>query len=131
MKLFTTVDITQTNCIRNYKPQGYSGSQESWDFLRNQQRNYDTVKQLLGLRSQPEILKSPIKLISQKSEDYKFETTQETITVWILEFDYGIVNDNLLINLISDFDHVPIITDLEETKVIKPYFCNENINFEI
>lgn len=117
---YTLVDITCTNFVRRPKTQREA-------FQRNQQRNYETFLQLISLRSQPLIVKPPIKISNINIDDYQFgEYYMPSVfkyDVWTFQFDsehidsYG--NDNTPVgSLNDDFDSVPVIGDLTETAKI-------------
>ncbi len=116
IELFSLVDITKTNITRNNRPQGSNLSQLEWDFLRNQQRNWDTVIQLLGLRFQPMNITPPQCLLNQKSDYFGFGNifaNYSNLSVWKCSctFDHEINIDSI----VTDFNNVPIITGLNET----------------
>lgn len=98
----TTVDITNSNITRNFKSQGSPLSQDEWDFLRNEQRNWEVVIQLLSLRFNPEKISKPIKTIDNDNQN-----------IWKFTCEY---NNEFDINLLKeDFNNIPIISKLEET----------------
>ena len=117
---YTLVDITCTNFVRRPKTE-----QEA--FQRNQQRNYETFQQLISLRSQPLIVKAPIKISSVDIDDYQFgEYYMPSVfkyDVWTFQFDsehidsYG-SGDTPVGSLNEDFDSVPVIEGLTETAKI-------------
>jgi hypothetical protein len=114
MILITTlVDITKTNIQRNIKPHGSILTQAEWDILRNKERNFQTVIQLLGLRFQPMEIKNPICYPHQKAINYSFGKHYDNFSVWKMtcDFDYDINLDILL----YDFNNIPIISGLGET----------------
>ena len=76
----------------------------SWNKARNQQRNFETLIQLISLRSQPMNLSTPI-----KQEDkwvFQFETESEMV--------YG----EDFFELYADCVDVPMITGLNETGLV-------------
>lgn len=113
-QLSTLVDITATGVIRN------TGEQE---LERNQQRNFETVLQVLGLRTQPHIIRWPTyEIIPAGSVGFMFGEmyTQEPQQTWTFYFsaDYpGAYSDAIspVGNLLKDFEEVPVITGLNET----------------
>lgn len=108
---YTLVDITNTGIIK------YSAVNE---YQRNQQRNWETVVQILSLRTQ--ILR--IKLTSILYIDLNNYNFGSNYTgkhkIWSFEFDvefqdiYKVGNNDFQI-LIDDFTQIPIITNLDET----------------
>jgi hypothetical protein len=125
LEIYTLVDITKTNITRNFKSQGSPLTQIQWDFLRNQQRNWDVVVQLLGLRSQPNNITDPILL---ENSDYKFSAyNNQKLSVWkfFVSFEHYIPIHLLL----EDFNNIPIITSLNESvKISSPIFSTSGPN---
>jgi hypothetical protein len=124
IEFFTLVDITKTNIRRNTKSYDSSLTQEKWDFLRNQQRNWDVTIQLLGLRCQPENIIGPTKLINQKPSNYTFGSyfsTYKAFSVWKVACDF---NNLISLNTLEfDFNNIPIIINLTESvKFNKSFF---------
>jgi len=116
VKFYTLIDITKTNVTRNFKSQGSLLSQREWDFLRNKQRNWEVVIQLLGLRFQPMKISDPIKLINQNYNDYSFGNAfseVKNLSIWKFYCNYDI--ETSIDFLISDFNDIPIISGLDET----------------
>lgn len=117
---YTLVDITYTNFVRRPKT-------EQETFQRNQQRNYETFIQLISLRSQPLIVKSPTKISNVDIDDYQFgEYYMPSVfkyDVWTFQFDsehidsYGSLSTPVG-SLIDDFNSVPVIDNLSETAKI-------------
>ena len=118
--LTTLIDITETNIIRG-------NSKE-----RDQQRNWETVLQVLGLKTQPIIIEGSVKV-----EDIDFRThvgSQTFFGDFYLNFSYpqsfwgvGFTSEHddvyQIEQLYKDFDTVPIILGLDETaKFMLPIF---------
>lgn len=122
---YTLIDITSTRVI--------SDDTRS----RNQQRNWETLKQVLGLRTQVDIAPSPAILqldLSELKFGNKFKGKQ---LVWRFEFSAEQISAlGVDFNVLkSDFELVPVILNLAETVTISsPLFKtsgNEcNIYFE-
>lgn len=100
----TLVDLTETGVTK--------GSGE----LRDQQRNWETVLQLLGLKTQPLIVQSPVCFEHENLEFFEFgEFYQGTHSVWALQFR-GERDDFYTIDqLEEDFEQVPVVLGLNET----------------
>ena len=128
----TLVDITATGVIR---------SGIGRDLERNQQRNYETVLQVLSLRTQPHIINRPhimeldeflVKILfgemySKPQLAWRFEFTADFTSAYATE-------DGPLGALIDDFKEVPVITGLTETaRFMLPIFYTtgaiKNIHF--
>jgi hypothetical protein len=133
----TVFDITATG-VRNHTSssrlpfQDRAGQQiatnQQWVKSRNQQRNWETVNQILALRTLPENLSEPQKLA--RSDGH----------CWQFEFDIPDLHavsevDQPLILLLRDCHEVPMITGLDEDPDIKPVLCSQepgaNIWFEV
>lgn len=128
---YTLVDITVTNVTRvNVEKEKE----------RNQQRNWETVLQCIGLRVQPmEIINSVlIKDIDFEFGDYVVDSNTK---IWMFEFsvetDKVFVNAESEIGLLTDsFERVPFISGLDESiKFEFPIFVTagkfKNIHFKI
>ena len=115
---YTLFDITQTNVPNRQRPQVDQDMQE-WIYKRNTQSNFDTIQQVISLRSQPENVRKP------KRNDIRFdEFTQfgflfeqledETYPCWSFDFTVqhpSVFNDGVdeLGALYRDCDQVPMI----------------------
>lgn len=115
---YTLVDITPTGVVR---------SDVEHDQERNQQRNWETVLQCIGIRAQP--LETSWRVDEVELVDYDFgELYSGKHKVWSFAFTvdhagaFGNHEDPVhLLHL--DFDQVPVITYLNETvKFILPVF---------
>lgn len=123
--IFSLIDITPTQIHRNNRYQNSSLSQKEWDFKRNQQRNWDTVVQLAGLRMQPVDMASPVLLKNQRPAAYGFGWEfgpLSDVNIWKCTYKYENEGSLDLWTLRGDFDNVPVITGLDET-ISYPYSC--------
>jgi len=125
-KLYTLVDITETNARRGDDPKEF-----------RQHQNFLTVMQTIGLRVNPTYVKSPqvIKDIPSKYNLGSKYKTKQSIWEYVFDIDYdGALDVDTLVN---DFDLIPIITDLDETaKFENAHFITKksdvcNIFFEV
>lgn len=116
----TFFDITATGITGHYKPakipfRDDSGNMiqdlESWTRARNQQRNWETITQVLSLRTQLFRLQTPITDTKNRAWMFEFETETEHI--------YGDDSDPIRI-LKADADGVPMITGLDEQGELLP-----------
>ena len=128
---FSLVDITPTGVIR-----GADNEVE-----RNQQRNWETVLQCIGLRTQPQNIQEPIQstfadiAIAEFGDFYQGEQK-----IWLWQWSVereGVYDlaDNPLGGLLQDFEQVPVITGLTETAkfmlpIFYPYGSIKNIYFK-
>lgn len=117
IKVSTLFDITSTGTTGHFKLsripfRDQAGNpitdQISWDRSRNQQRNYETLLQLLSLRTQI----------------FDVELPQEENGVWHFEFTVeseGVFgeNDNFSV-LYNDADGIPMLLHLDNASGIKP-----------
>jgi hypothetical protein len=127
----TTFDITCTGVTGNFRPgripfrdrAGHDIIDEStWHRARNQQRNWETITQLIQLRAQVQDLDWP----TQHNGIWSFEFAVETPDVFRQD------NDALAV-LYQDCDGVPMLINLDETAELAPQLVvfgnNSNIWF--
>ena len=103
IKLYTIVDITETNARRNDDKKLYS-----------QQCNFNTVLQTIGLRVNliPISCKEHVDSIDDLNFGKSF-TGKQRYWEFTFDVDYeSATNEELLA---ADFDLIPVITDLNET----------------
>ena len=111
--VFTTlIDITETNELRGHSKE------------RDQQRNWETVLQVLGLKTQPIILDGPdrVELIDFKKHlgvtkffGEFYHDLPYPQTIWAIKFTSDNEDVYNIDDLYIDFDQVPIILGLDET----------------
>jgi hypothetical protein len=112
-KLITLVDITATGQYRQE-----SGRQQQFD----QQQNFNTVLQTLGIRGNVYYTVKPVVIeATGKSQGFAVNKTVKMWQFeWQMEIDYLFEKNNDPIHwLRHDFDLVPIIPNLDETTVLK------------
>lgn len=101
-------------------------TQESWNRSRNQQRNWETLTQILGLRTQLFELTIPIKDRTGTSWMFDFETESDGV--------FGDMDDPVGV-LRTDADGVPMLLDLNNRPDLKPMLCtsgpDQNIWFAV
>ncbi len=111
----TSFDCTATGTTGHYKSnqipykddnQNSITDQESWDRSRNQQRNYETLIQLLSLRTQLSEISLP--------------TEQDNVWSFIIVSDRDDVFSDNLAALYIDCDSVPMIVGLDEEPNTEP-----------
>jgi len=97
-----------------------------WTRARNQQRNWETLNQLISLRTLPENITLPEH--NTKTHTWSFEFD-------VINPDTIFVNDNPLGLLIKDCEGVPMIPGLEETAssgtTLETQGNNPNIWFDL
>lgn len=118
VQVYTLFDITATGVTGPYRKSDLDITE--WELQRNQQRNWETLIQVVGMRAQPDIVSEPIKTTGSFT-DYNFglQYTGE-LTVWSFVFriehmDVYSNKDSDVGVLLSDMQHVPIISGLTET----------------
>jgi len=131
--IITLVDITRTGITRNYAGE---------EHLRNQQRNWETVLQVLGIRAQPTVTDGPI---TDTVEEFVVKNLFGDMysgeqRIWAVGFsiehrDVYKKDEDQLALLEEDFNQVPVITGLDETaRFILPIFYShgaiKNIAFK-
>ena len=127
---FSLVDITSTGVIR---------SQDADAIERNQQRNWETVIQCMGLRTQPHNIQAPV-AVDMELDRFEFgdfySGVQRVWTwTWIVESSGVYDTDKPLGGLLQDFEQVPVVTGLTETArfmlpICYPYGTIKNVYFK-
>ena len=85
--------------------------QQDWNHSRNQQRNWETLLQIIGLRTQPQDLTIP----EYKDGAWEFEFKSESENVFEM---HG--NPDLLAGLKIDCEGVPMMLNLREQPSMAP-----------
>lgn len=146
IRCYTLFDITKTG-ITNRK--NFSNDSDvdmlAWQKARNKQCNFDTILQLISLRSQPEDITEPVLNSIKFSEFNNFgflfeQSTEEEQNCWNFDFtithqkvfDDGITELGLLYN---DCDTVPMIPVDTAWNKLQPFLDTSielrNIYFEV
>lgn len=108
-------DITCTGVTGYYKPARIPfidnarkkiTDEGSWNISRNQQRNWETLTQILSLRTQIFDVNNPIK----NNEEWTFDFTISDISV------FG-DNDNPFSILKEDANNIPMLTNIVSNKI--------------
>jgi hypothetical protein len=120
IRCYTLFDITKTGITNRKNVSINAVDPMHWQRARNQQCNFDTILQLISLRSQPEDITDPKLLKIQFKEFDKFgflfenETSDDTYNCW--SFDFSISHQSVFDDGISelgclyvDCDSVPMI----------------------
>lgn len=99
---------------------------QDWTRSRNQQRNYETLLQIFGLRTQPQEITEPVCVDHVWS--FSFESENESVFA-----QDG--NPDALASLKQDCNNIPMMTGLTEKPNIEPALNTrpgkENIWFEL
>jgi hypothetical protein len=128
---FTLVDITATGVTRGHND----------DLYRNQQRNWETVLQSIGLISQPFEIMYPQQLTMVDVENFKFGAFyqgQHRVWAWTFAVEHAgvfAIDNDPVAGLEQCFDQVPVICGLEETArfilpIFYPHGAIKNLYFE-
>ena len=116
----TFFDITATGVTGHYKPsrvpfRDHAGNvitdESDWSRARNQQRNWETLTQILGLRTQLFRIQEPTVDTLNRAWMFEFETETDNI--------YGL-NDDLTAVLRADAEGVPMLLGLDNRPEMKP-----------
>lgn len=131
----TLFDCTRTGVTGHFKLtampfQDHAGqwvkNVADWNHSRNQQRNYETLLQIFGLRAQLFELTNP--MCNQGLWEFSFETESDAV--------YGLSHsDDPLAGLRHDCDGVPMMTGLDENQgtaaTLVPQGEHANIWFQL
>lgn len=127
--VYTLFDITPTGVVRNYSPNKkflldavgqQLNTDMDWQRSRNQQRNLQSLIQIISLRTQPMIEEVKC-LFNQDLDKYQFGKNYiGKATVWMMSFASEIssvfkLNDNPVGTLQRDANGVPIVLNLTES----------------
>lgn len=124
---YSLIDITNTGVLAAYKPDAQSfmdnasqvvKDQLSWNRSRNQQRNWETLMQLISMITQPTVLQQPIQKKNQDLLNYKFSYTGiHTVWEFIIGAEHAQVFDSNIPSgrLIEMCNKIPIVLNLKET----------------
>lgn len=113
----TVFDITETK-IRTYYREALMPvvdatgatitTSAQWQLVRNQQRNWDTINQIISLRCLPESITSPVVQYTDNKKIWYFEFVLESLASIATDTDHTAY-------LKTDATGVPMITNLLET----------------
>jgi len=106
----TLFDITATGVTGHYKSSSNTELAD-WNRARNQQRNWETITQILGLRTQLFDLSNPVQDTSGTRWMFEFETESDGI--------YGPDSDPVQV-LRADAEGVPMLLNLDNQAEIEP-----------
>ena len=119
----TLIDITKTDVVRHYIKE-LGDDKAGYEIKRNQQRNYQTMLQVIGLRCQAVYLTDPVLFPDQDLAELGFGTNFTKEHVWA--FSFGVEQKDVFMTssspyglLLEDIHNVPVILNLTETAKIK------------
>lgn len=142
IRCVTLFDITKTD-VNSRRVTNIGEDPLLYNRRRNQQINFETILQIINMRSQPEDITTPIRTtVTFKKSDYwgTEYKSKEPVACWAFMFNIShssVFNDGQseLGNLFKDCDGVPMITRLEEwDKLISKLNISKeykNIHFEL
>ncbi len=140
IRCHTLFDITQTGVLNRSKPT--EDDVEGWVKRRNTQCNFDTILQVISLRSQPEVIRVPSEVIMNEAlyEMFGFLYNSENVACWKFEFEvqHSSVFENGITPLgalYKDCEGVPMII-CDNQHSMCPKFLDttpelKNIHFEV
>lgn len=119
IEVSTLFDLTRTD-IKSYR-RNADLDDETYNFKRNQQRNYETVLQCISLRCQPLNIQGPFVLESEGDKIWQLSFETDRDDIFLQDKDpFGVLK--------KDFNGVPMIVGLEETRkdlFFTPYLITE------
>lgn len=124
-RIYTTVDITPTGVVNTTQQRSVD-----YEHRRNQQRNYDTLCQVISLRSNfYDVVVTKRKNVLYLTDIVYFDnpTLPDEFTVWQLDFncDHQLVFGENCSALLADLHMVPVVPGLDETvPQFPPYFIS-------
>jgi len=134
VRCWTYFDITATGVKNHYRPShgafrdatGNSISNPTtWNRARNQQRNWETVNQLISLRALPVEITTPVVTQEQNRNIWTFEFSIEQAGALTVE-------DDAVGALILDSYMIPMLTGLDETPTEDKFLsADANIFFSV
>lgn len=101
---YTLFNITETGVMNRSKPA--LDDIEDWMHKRNSQCNFDTVLQVISLRSQPDVVKLPVKKRLQEEDLEKFGFLfkyNEDIEQYYWKFEFEVHHTSVFENGITEF----------------------------
>jgi hypothetical protein len=134
VRCLTYFDITATGVKNHFKQsripfEDQAGNKincvDDWNRARNQQRNWETVNQLISLRALPVDIIEPVKITHNDRCAWVFE--------FVVEQQGAVAADNNPIGaLINDSNMIPMLTGLDETEMTDQMLSpGVNIFFDI
>lgn len=118
-RLYTLVDITETGARRGDDPKA-----------AQQQQNFLTVLQTIGLRVNPAYTKSPQQISESPAKLGLGSLFKGKHSIWQFDFEIEYESALNIETLNSDFNLIPIIDALEETAKFKNnVFVTQNTEY--
>jgi len=119
LSCYTLFDIIKTSVINRSKP-CTEDDPVLWLYKRHTQCNFDTILQVISLRSQPESINDPkeLKIKFNEFDNFGFLFNQEDeqeISCWT--FDFSIQHPSVFYDGISELGH--LYADCDQVPMIK------------
>ena len=135
MKMFclTLFDIEQTGINVNRRPPP-DVDIIAWNKKRNSQCNFDSIVQVISMRSQPDVISPPVKLEIPENHPFGFCYDIDNLKyMWRFEFEVhhaGVFENGIIEHgaLYNDCDDVPMLS--ENFKFLNTSPELKNIHFE-
>lgn len=139
LSCYTLFDITKTGVINRAKPSVEVEDVHDWIYKRNTQCNFDTILQVISLRSQPDVTKIPTKLEMLFDDNCKFGSLykdNETHICWTFDFEVqhpNVFEDGIqeLGALYNDCQSVPMLLCNTEFEKLSPFLDTDNFTKNI
>jgi len=146
IKVYTLFDITETGVVRSFKMDSLPYTtknginikdEKQWRFCRQQQSNLEVLLQVMSLRVQLHNIEvnNPSKQSLTKhkfNKKFKGKHNVWSLTFEVEQLDALSNNNNPIGALCDDCNHVPMLTNLNETINDNYLDCNKaNIYFEL
>lgn len=112
IRCYTMFDITFTGIATRSKPKE-NEDYKIWAMGRNQQANFDTLLQVISLRSQPDLINKP-KITEEHLDYFGTSYSLEDYKIWYFDFSihhtdvYDIGNEKFK-KLYDDLQSIPMI----------------------
>ena len=134
VRCLTYFDITATGVKNHFKQSRIPftdsagnriNNADAWNRARDQQRNWETVNQLISLRALPVDITEPVKITHNDRSAWVFE--------FVIEQQGALAIDNNPIGaLINDCNLIPMLTGLDETAMSDQFLSpGVNIFFDV
>ena len=143
LSCYVLFDVTHTGVMNRSRPQ--DADTVNWLRRRNTQCNFDTILQVISLRSQPDVVKLPQKIeITDKELDFfgfsYFQDADDTYYCW--KFDFEVQHSSVFADsydtlgaLYKDCDGVPMINFEDQLDFSSAFLDTttelKNIHFEV
>lgn len=124
LSCYTLFDITQTGVLNRSKPN--ANDIHDWLIKRNTQCNFDTILQVISLRSQPEVVKIPTKTELHDEDLEKFGFLYRSTSIHCWKFDFEVQHSSVFENGISPLG--ALYRDCEGVPMILTDSCIEGLS---